>query len=532
MSLQLTKKVKNKILLTVILFFAALLISCGSTEPAEEVEIETEAEAPELEETEEIIEDYNFEEDYYSDTTVWQNINSLADLTGTWITPQGTLVFPYELDGNEYLSITYDENDDTQLWLDFAERRMMSIEQVWKDRFIYLPEVYGINYPLSDENGTQSGIHVQLTQYPSLDITVIGSKQQIIIPVEIVRQNLSFFKISEDRTKIKAQGVFRFFSKTFTNMYDSFLPGDPYYSKKSVPKYGLVLSGGGGKGAYEVGVWKAFYEYGLAQKIRALSGTSVGGLNSALFAIQDYDNIEHIWISKVPDKLTQNDALISQEGLEDIISSIPLVKLQQIKFPQVYVTAVRNKFLLAKLVKSKPGQYATRFNLNTETQISQIKKKLLATSAFPIICPSVKLADGFEYSDGGNEAVGGDNTPITPIVDNHKDIDKIFIVYLQHEPKRRIKEIDYDTKELVQIVPSIELGGILDGTANFTSSRIRLLIKSGYEDAVQVLQKNGYYPVSSFWFTDVPLYPSTEDILSLYSEEPETDAPLNLDLLP
>ena len=45
---------------------------------------------------------------------------------------------------------------------------------------------------------------------------------------------------------------------------------------------GLVLAGGGGKGAYEVGVWKALNEYGFAKKITTISGTSVGGLNSAL----------------------------------------------------------------------------------------------------------------------------------------------------------------------------------------------------------------------------------------------------------
>ena len=68
-------------------------------------------------------------------------------------------------------------------------------------------------------------------------------------------------------------------------------------------------------------------------------------------------------------------------------------------------------------------------------------------------------------------------------------------------------------------MPSIELGGIFEGTANFTSSRIKLLIKYGYEDACAVLKKNGYYPVSSSWFTqDIEQAPSMEDILALYSE--------------
>ena len=47
---------------------------------------------------------------------------------------------------------------------------------------------------------------------------------------------------------------------------------------------GLVLSGGGAKGAYEVGVWQALHEAGLAGNVAAVSGTSIGAVNAALFA--------------------------------------------------------------------------------------------------------------------------------------------------------------------------------------------------------------------------------------------------------
>ena len=47
---------------------------------------------------------------------------------------------------------------------------------------------------------------------------------------------------------------------------------------------GLVLSGGAAKGAYEVGVWQALVEADLADDITAISGTSVGAINAALFA--------------------------------------------------------------------------------------------------------------------------------------------------------------------------------------------------------------------------------------------------------
>ena len=45
-------------------------------------------------------------------------------------------------------------------------------------------------------------------------------------------------------------------------------------------------------------------------------------------------------------------------------------------------------------------------------------------------------------------------------------------------------------EKLVHIIPTIELGGILQGTTNFTSNRIKLLIQYGYDDTVKVLEQN------------------------------------------
>ncbi len=270
-------------------------------------------------------------------------------------------------------------------------------------------------------------------------------------------------------------------------------------------EYGVVLSGGGGKGAYEIGAWKALKEYGIVQKTTAISGTSVGGLNAALFScITDINEIERIWVTMVPTRLTQDDALISQEGLGTIIDKIPLYRLQSNPFPQAYITTVRNKNLISKALTQKgPGSYASRFNLNSEKTTAEIKQKLLATSAFPVVCKPIRLNDGYDYVDGGFEQAGGDNVPLDPLVTTrpkNTNIKKIIIIYLSNTPTRIFRDIDYDEYELIRIVPSIDLGNILDGTTNFTSNRIQLLIKTGYTDTVKVLQKLGYKPVLSYWF--------------------------------
>ncbi len=55
----------------------------------------------------------------------------------------------------------------------------------------------------------------------------------------------------------------------------------------------IALGGGGTKGAYEVGVWKALLELGIDYEI--VTGTSIGALNGALMATREYDRACEIW---------------------------------------------------------------------------------------------------------------------------------------------------------------------------------------------------------------------------------------------
>lgn len=60
-------------------------------------------------------------------------------------------------------------------------------------------------------------------------------------------------------------------------------------------KTALVLGGGGSRGAYELGVWKALREMGI--KIDLVTGTSIGAVNGAVIAQDDYDMAEALWDS-------------------------------------------------------------------------------------------------------------------------------------------------------------------------------------------------------------------------------------------
>ena len=56
--------------------------------------------------------------------------------------------------------------------------------------------------------------------------------------------------------------------------------------KKAPETITLALSGGGGRGAYQLGVWRALEEIGYWSRVQAIAGTSIGAINGALMLCQ------------------------------------------------------------------------------------------------------------------------------------------------------------------------------------------------------------------------------------------------------
>ncbi len=79
-------------------------------------------------------------------------------------------------------------------------------------------------------------------------------------------------------------------------------------------KYGLVLAGGGAKGAYQMGAWKALNEMGIG--FEAIAGVSIGSINGALIAQGDFDKATEMWKSVSIDKgVNITEALPDPENL-------------------------------------------------------------------------------------------------------------------------------------------------------------------------------------------------------------------------
>ncbi|WFA07853.1 patatin-like phospholipase family protein [Tissierella sp. Yu-01] len=57
--------------------------------------------------------------------------------------------------------------------------------------------------------------------------------------------------------------------------------------------YGLVLEGGGAKGSYHIGAYKAIMEEGI--EIGGIAGTSIGAINGAMIVQGDYEKALKLW---------------------------------------------------------------------------------------------------------------------------------------------------------------------------------------------------------------------------------------------
>lgn len=232
-------------------------------------------------------------------------------------------------------------------------------------------------------------------------------------------------------------------------------------------KLGLVLAGGGGKGSYEIGVWKYLREVGLDSKISVISGTSVGGLNAFLIAYNDFEIATQIWTKEISSKILdvisathKNGAIFSRQGLLDVIDKyIDFSKVKDFD-KTVYVTCYN-------MNKSK----ADYIKINKQSR-KKIEKYLLATSAIPIVFENEKFLCK-SYCDGGVT----DNVPLKPLIE--EKCTHAIIVNLKNDNKINYSKTGIKT---IEIYPSSNLGNFITGTLDFTHANAKARIDLGYND--------------------------------------------------
>lgn len=273
---------------------------------------------------------------------------------------------------------------------------------------------------------------------------------------------------------------------------------------------GLVLSGGGGKGAYEVGVWKALDEFGVTPNIKAISGTSVGGLNSALFAQRDLDLALNVWSTISPQAvMTLNELPVYQKfagAVADLFTGTRFLGFAQ-SVHQWITKCYADQGVLSKdglsrlidgaidlkqLLAFSGSIYVAAYNISTCRlcyfnlksciSIEGLKERLLASASIPVVFGKTYI-DGELYWDGGLPIVG-DNTPVKPLYDD--GFRNLIVVHLTREEP--VDRKAFPDCNIIEIMPQEDLGGMVSGTMNFKPESAKMNIQRGYNDAVKILE--------------------------------------------
>ena len=294
-------------------------------------------------------------------------------------------------------------------------------------------------------------------------------------------------------------------------------------------EYGIVLEGGGAKGAYQIGAWKALREAGI--RIKGIAGASVGSLNGALICMDDLEKAEEIWknieYSRVMDVSDETIKALKRKdfkalNMQEILNS----GVQFIKDGGFDVTPLKN--LIAEVVgdesrirESDRELFAVTYSVSEHRELAvdvrkgeegSVKDMLLA-SAYFLAFKNEKLG-GKRYRDGG----GLNNVPLGVLLDKGYEDIIVIRIYGWGFDSEKVTKIP-EGVNVYHIAPRQDLGGILE----FDKKQSRKNMTLGYYDAKRFLYGLAgriYYidaPGSEPYYFDKMM--SELELLKIYVEE-------------
>ena len=263
-------------------------------------------------------------------------------------------------------------------------------------------------------------------------------------------------------------------------------------------KIGLVLAGGGGKGAYELGVWKALDELKLTKYITVFSGTSIGAFNSVLFAMNDMKKADELWEEVTMDKLVPiSKSELIKRGIGLYIGGENLqlakkflnYKLEHGAIANDGAIEVVEKYLDFNKIKennkicyaacTKLSDFSAKYFKINEFDEETGKKIVLASASLPLIYDCTEVL-GEKYIDGGI----ADNIPIQPVYGENCNI--IIVVLLSKEVQ--VDRTLYPNSKLIVISPENLDENTITGTLNLNTDAKRIRIIEGYNDTINKLE--------------------------------------------
>lgn len=254
--------------------------------------------------------------------------------------------------------------------------------------------------------------------------------------------------------------------------------------------YAIALEGGGARGAYEVGVWKALDEAGV--RFDAVAGTSVGALNGAMMvmgkleqAIALWENISFSSIFDADDALLRR--LYRHQLTEADFKTLFAEAIGVIREGGLDIAPLRRliaKWVDEEKIRNSPRKlFFATYSLTDKREIEldadkleqgKLRDMLLASAYVPVF--RREKQDGKDYVDVSVHNI----LPLDSLLTRgYRDIIAVRIYGAGVE--KRI-EIPSDAN-ILTVAPREKLGGILQ----FDATQSRKLLRLGYFDGLRLL---------------------------------------------
>lgn len=294
---------------------------------------------------------------------------------------------------------------------------------------------------------------------------------------------------------------------------------------KRKQKIGIVLAGGGAKGAYEVGFIRALGEFGIEPDV--IAGTSIGALNGCLYAslknTQDtYKALRKVWnqfkkesplkIDKLDSALhiadlvvnynkllpsplaSKNRGILQTNPIEEILKkNVPIEKIQE-GLPFYIAMSEANDTLEDVLHLMDLNRFLSLSRVKThylkvqKIRNENIHKCILASAALPFLFDAQEI-DGKFYRDGclGENYDSSANAPVLPLIQQEK-CNLIFVCHLDDKVSFAEQYAEFKNVKIIEVIPQKDTFTSALDPLKFNQERIDFWMKRGYQDSKKVLK--------------------------------------------
>lgn len=301
------------------------------------------------------------------------------------------------------------------------------------------------------------------------------------------------------------------------------------------PKFGLVLAGGGAKGAYEAGALQYINKIGLNPHI--IAGTSIGALNGAILASSNdfsegVNRVNELWeklgqadiicpstgaVVEIASYLARSAVPTFSEWIVDFLEATGIIEnrkcifdprpienflreavvpeqlrngieLWVAAFPSLQIPGIDYDILMAAidLFRARMGTKAHWLRVQDCNDDETLYTLLLASAAIPLAFPKRVVKDQ-SYVDGGL----ADNVPLGALA--VRGITHAIVIHLENASVW--DRHDFPNQTIIEIRPvdfmnklDFPFAGDFAAMLDFSPEQIALLKKRGYQDAKYYLE--------------------------------------------